>query len=468
MIKKTRLATIVSAAICLGGMGTAQAGLQEEMNSVFGAMTNYTEPGVYETQRRGVLAGGNFTMKTKIARTNLMNIQMPNFEAGCGGIELNGGSFSFINLSEIVDTLRRVGSNSAGVFFQVAMHNIAPNLASNIEAFQKKLQALNQMFLDSCQLSQGIVNDTAEAFNFNTINDTRLSTVAAGIFSDSYEALKSIGQDHEDAATTAAPSNPRAAESLKLLVGNMLWDALQSTQVQSWYSSGNTALLETIMSITGSIIHHEKDSAGEKEETYLSSKLELQDLIFGGVKEIFDCSASTKAGKCLINDTDTKPHTIKGYDTMLREALMGSAHSIGIIRKFQLNDDSLTPEEKNLLVALPHGLGGLIQRISILSPDAAYTLVGTASKAIALDMSHMMLTDMVRSAKTAIYTSKNPKKTVLIERIQDVETGINNQFNALSQAYGTTFDFIERYQIVLNSTSKKQYTNALLTTGGVE
>ncbi len=51
----------------------------------------------------------------------------PSFSAGCGGIDLFGGSFSFINMNQFVDLMRAVASNAAGYAFQLAINAMCPD-----------------------------------------------------------------------------------------------------------------------------------------------------------------------------------------------------------------------------------------------------------------------------------------------------------------------------------------------------
>ncbi|HAS7409049.1 TPA: conjugal transfer protein TraH, partial [Vibrio cholerae O1 biovar El Tor str. Inaba RND18826] len=55
-MKKVFQVSLIACAIGFSSM--SQASLQQEMNQLFGSMTNSTAPGVFESQRRGVISGG--------------------------------------------------------------------------------------------------------------------------------------------------------------------------------------------------------------------------------------------------------------------------------------------------------------------------------------------------------------------------------------------------------------------------
>lgn len=150
--------------VALGLLGApAQADLEGEMGRLFDALVNVTQPTAHLGQRRGVLSAGSVVTRHRLMDPSLVSFVPPSFEAGCGGIDLFGGSFSFINLEQFTQLLRAIASNAAGYAFQLALTTMAPSAAEVIEQLQKKVQQLNQLFGSSCQLAQGLVNDTVEA-----------------------------------------------------------------------------------------------------------------------------------------------------------------------------------------------------------------------------------------------------------------------------------------------------------------
>jgi len=99
----------------------AYADLQQEMDGMFGTMTNVTAPTAHLGQRRGVITGGSLVARNGISNTNLVSFVPPSFSAGCGGIDLFAGSFSFINFNQFVQLLRNVAANASGYAFQLAV-----------------------------------------------------------------------------------------------------------------------------------------------------------------------------------------------------------------------------------------------------------------------------------------------------------------------------------------------------------
>ena len=100
----------------------ANASLNAELDKVFGSMSNVTEPGTFNSASRGVISGGRVVIKNKVmAAPDLISMQLPSANGGCGGIDAFGGSFSFINSDQIVQLFRSMASNAAGLAFQMGV-----------------------------------------------------------------------------------------------------------------------------------------------------------------------------------------------------------------------------------------------------------------------------------------------------------------------------------------------------------
>ena len=81
---------------------SAQVG--QELNDFFddmGASANATGPTAYQGQSAGYYSGGNIWTRFPQKSVNPVNLQLPSIKAGCGGIDVFSGSFSFINSDEI-------------------------------------------------------------------------------------------------------------------------------------------------------------------------------------------------------------------------------------------------------------------------------------------------------------------------------------------------------------------------------
>ena len=105
-------------------------------------MSNFTQPGVYESTRRGVLAGGGAQIRSRRMNIQLIAFEPPNIKAGCGDIDIFLGSFSYINLDQFISFLRAIAANAAGYAFQMAL-KVSCTICSNVmDAMQQIAQLM--------------------------------------------------------------------------------------------------------------------------------------------------------------------------------------------------------------------------------------------------------------------------------------------------------------------------------------
>ena len=86
----------------------AAANVGSEMQTFFddaGVRANVTGPTAFEGQSAGYYSGGNVWTRFPQKSIQPFNLQLPHARAGCGGIDLFAGSFSFINTAELVAML---------------------------------------------------------------------------------------------------------------------------------------------------------------------------------------------------------------------------------------------------------------------------------------------------------------------------------------------------------------------------
>ena len=81
-------------------------------------MSNATPPQAYSSQSRGGFVGGGISVRAPISNINLVAFDPPRLAAGCGGIDMYGGSFTFINSSQLAALFRQIAANAAGRIIQ--------------------------------------------------------------------------------------------------------------------------------------------------------------------------------------------------------------------------------------------------------------------------------------------------------------------------------------------------------------
>ena len=160
ILRRTAAAIAVLGAASMVPVDIARADGAGQMNSFFqdaGGAANVTGPSAYQGQTAGYYSMGNVWTRFPQRTTNLGNLQLPSARAGCGGIDLFAGSFSFINASEIVAMLKAVANNAVGFAFKLAIDTVCPECSKVMDEFAQKAQMMNALNISSCEAAQALV-----------------------------------------------------------------------------------------------------------------------------------------------------------------------------------------------------------------------------------------------------------------------------------------------------------------------
>ena len=450
---------LVCSVLCLGLFVTipVRADLQSEMQSLFDSMSNATPPAALQTQRRGVLSGGGVTVANPIMNADLVNFTAPSFEAGCGGIDFFGGSFSFINADQYVQLMRAVASNAAGYAFQIALSSMCERCMGTIETLQRKVQQLNEYFGNSCQLAQGLVNDTVNAFGGQVNNQASLIATAEGAATDVFDAFTGhSGEQPIARAESVAPE--RVEEEIR---GNIVWRALVEHSARNWFASGNEEMLEVMMAITGTVILG-RGSDGEVEVQVIPGNPHLlQTLIEGGTVDIFGCPSGDRGANGCLAPVSRTVTIDPGFRQRVEEALFGNSGSDGIFQALEQASSGggvdLTADQERLLAILPSGVGGLVLRLGHLSQPAAETFARNAAPLAAVEMARVMFTDLIATVEAATSTADESHAPQVRELVRHSGQRMMYELLRLQEYYGSLPDLLQYYINVMAVVDQSNY-----------
>ena len=453
----TKTATALLVSLAFTYIPANAGGLQSQLNGVFDSMTNVTAPGVFETQRRGVISGGRATMKNRIFSENIVNFSPPSWKAGCGGIDLFGGSFSFINSEQLTQLLRAVAANAAGYAFQLAIKNICEQCANVLETLQKKIQQLNQFMGNSCQLAQGLVNDLTSGMDLKGKTNDSLVASGKGFLEDMFS---SWSEPTGQSATAAVAKN--APETLK--TGNIVWMQMKRSDTASWFKvQGDNQLLEAIMSLTGSVIIQEP--TGEEKDTQPitelpGNKISLDDLVKGGQVVVYSCGGDYD--KCMNAGSagaGNRSETLVGLKTQIEDVLLGPSNlrGSGLIGKYAHNMGTPTQTEAAISTNLPLGLGTMVFNLATANEDVARTFVTQFSGAIAANMAYTVALESLRAAQAALAGEDSAYVIKAQKTIDNSRRTIESQYSGLINTYGQISTAVNLYNNIMAITRKSTY-----------
>jgi conjugative transfer pilus assembly protein TraH len=447
----TRLtAKVAGAAIFMfASIPFAKADMQTEMNNMFDSMTYVSTPDIIDSQRRGVISGGRLAVRNKVVNENILSFRPPGFRAGCGGIDMWGGSFSYINKEQFTQLMRSVASNAAGYAFKLAISTMCETCDNIMQTLQQTVQKLNEMASNSCKMAQGLVNNTVSAFqDFQGTNEKLIAQTEG--FGDTFQSFfPDEGNTPNSIATSV--SEERVA---KEITGNLTWRMLKKHQVASWFQSGDDEILEVLMTMMGTLIvmPEEDDGSGEavsEVKTFPGGGVTFRDLLYGTTDTtvtINTCTGGSGEDECL--NLGSKEIAIEGFATKLRNRFMGNIATgqVGIISKLAENVQ-LSNADNQLLAA--HPLGGMLHRLAPMGEGFMEILADDFIDRVAYDLTMTLVFDMVKAANTAVLQSDHAQAKRLLDVLSDSAEGFRAEATILATQIPPKSQIVDTYSNIM-------------------
>jgi conjugative transfer pilus assembly protein TraH len=237
----------------------AQASVAGAMDSYFddmGAAANVTGPTAFDGQRAGYYSLGNVWTRFPQRTTNLANLQLPSARAGCGGIDLFAGSFSFVNSAEIIALLKSVANNAVGFAFKLAIDTVCPECSKIMEEMRQAAQLMNNANINSCETAQALVggmwpkSDMADRSICESIGSS------TGIFTDWAASKHGCGNQGQRTSTLeSVAGNPEWADINTGVSRNYTWHVLKKSQFFAPSGVLDRELAQYVMTMVGTIIY---------------------------------------------------------------------------------------------------------------------------------------------------------------------------------------------------------------------
>jgi len=240
---------------CLADVGS-------DMNDFFNGMgynSNVTSPGVYEGQAAGYFTGGRLFIRSPSRNYQLASAQAPSYRAGCSGVDLYGGGFSYINSDQLIAALRNVGQNAASYAFMLGLRVISPQISNVMEWVKEKADLINKLNINSCEAAAGLVGGM---MGIDAKENSQCILTRYGNGDTMEDARQACGAGGERNSTLAGSNlNDNA-----FIRGNIAWRVMW----KNTFLRNNKSLMEIMMNLSGTVILS-KDLNNESSSTITSS-----------------------------------------------------------------------------------------------------------------------------------------------------------------------------------------------------
>lgn len=268
----------LASTVLLVAPAQSRADLNSEVNDMFnqlGAIGNYTAPGAFRGQTYNTYTGGSLMMRSPNKVYQLAAIQFPSAKAGCGGIDVFGGSFSHISAEEFKNMLRNITAALPGIAFQLALESVSP-LLGGLTKWAKGLETwINNARMNSCETAKALVSTAAESIGYSSQESCADLAMEMGLESDRDAARRRCATDRASILSSARSSTDANVRNKAPFAGNLTWKALQHAS-----ATLSDAERELIMSMVGTIIYHPEES-GRDPDPIAPTLTSISQLLYG-------------------------------------------------------------------------------------------------------------------------------------------------------------------------------------------
>lgn len=187
---------------------------------------------------------GGISMRSPIRSFNVVAYDAPRFQAGCGGIDAQFGSFSMMSLDNMRNIMRAIMSNAGGYAAKIALDNLCTRCQGIMSSLQDLTTKINGAAKNTCQIGSHLVDAVRGETQLGSLwkGDGKaiwesVQAAAKGASSDFYEANENVFKSGMNA------NRDSDAADKSTVYGNNLMNTLASTGV--FGNGGGNAAIDT-------------------------------------------------------------------------------------------------------------------------------------------------------------------------------------------------------------------------------
>ncbi len=435
MLKKLSFLCLFVSAEVFGGIGSDLEGFFHKM----GSSANVTTPGAFQDQAGGYYSGGGIALRNRSKNAQLMTLQLPKMSAGCGGIDIFSGGFSFISSTELVNTLKAIGADAVSYGFMLAMKTMAPSVQSVISELQNMASEVNRANINSCEMATTLVGGLWPKGDIASRHVCTSLGLSSGALKDWAAARHSCGIGQSSSTIMNGKNSSEEYKNILVNEFNVAWEVLKKNS----YLFKDKEFAELCMTISGTIVAY-KDASGERRVKTFPSKADQSDLIKGlfdgGEVDVYKCE---DGDKCLKVGSNRVRIASSGLANQVRKTLQE------ITNKARA-DEPFTKQEQDFLggVKLP-----LFKFINVLAAYKHSDLTLTEyTDIVSIDLIHHYIIEIIdvmlaEAANLRNVQVSDEEITSFIKQLHQAKAAIHNKRMAAYEEMTKTLMLIESTKI---------------------
>ena len=155
---KLAVSGVIYSAVVLSTVAplNAHASLKNAMSEMF--LTSGTEAQSINTQRLRGFYGGSLSIRSPGRSFQIVQFAAPKIDAGCGGIDIFFGSFSFINGAQFEQLIRAIAANAVGYAVKLAISSMCNPCGAIIQTIEDAIRELNALAKNTCAVTMATMD----------------------------------------------------------------------------------------------------------------------------------------------------------------------------------------------------------------------------------------------------------------------------------------------------------------------
>lgn len=454
---------IMVGALVLQPVLPALADLNSDMGDMFqrwGFRQNVTAPGAYNSQTRGFVTGGRVTAKAPTMTIAPFTFKGPDFKAGCGGIDIFGGSFSFINADQFTAFLTAIGQNALGYAFSMGIEAVCPTCNATLKDLRDKMDKLNAFMLDSCSAAKGLVNIAVDTAMEGDLQDCKSDNVTTS--SSDYDPSNGYLGCVAGKSPAEVLSGNRAADPMD---GAGKYDATTNQAFQGSDLTENQR--QYAMSITGTWATDDV-AAGETDAAkmvsnckYYPPTINVADLVTGGTITLLKCGSGSLADGNACQSITTETVTIDGYAEIAK-------FQMGEILTSIKSNTALTDDQKKYInsVSVVPVLSLLKSLAQSKSDDLAEAVTDSSSEMVGLMVASRYIDEYLDKLESGTYkmntcATERQNITATIKAVREKKIEAVKEYSKVFEASLMYIDFVVDLDKIIAQTASSKVIKAL-------
>ena len=286
------------------------ADINQDLTNYFnglGFSSNVTSPHAYQGQEAGYYTGGSVFARHQVREVQVATVDLPSYRAGCGGIDLFMGGFSFINDDQFIAMMKNILNNAKGYAFNLALESATPEIANTMKYINDVSNKINQTNINSCESAASLVGGVWPKTDVAQQQVCESIGTSTNVFSDWAAARQGCGVGGQRSQILANARNDNRFKDIAFTQGNLAWKVLH----QRGFLQSNPALAELFMSLSGTVILRatgNNDDAPHQKPIFPSLLTDdntlLKALLYGDKATLYQCD-DTAVDACLNPHTST-------------------------------------------------------------------------------------------------------------------------------------------------------------------